>query len=113
MLLQVRESAKVADIIKIETIRDVAARIKRARAEREQRAEFYRDTHEIVSRAFDTPRFLDINGAPVTEVARRILLAGMKRRAEITDDSLAPPKGSKARAIINAARKARGEEPLK
>jgi hypothetical protein len=91
----------------------VAEQIKRARAEREQRAEFYRETHEIVSRAFDAVDLRDINGNPVTEVARRILLAGMKRRAEIADDSLAPPKGSMARRIIDAARKRDGLEPLK
>jgi hypothetical protein len=96
---------------------DVAELLKRAKAEREQRAEIYRETREIVSRAFDAHTFLDINGAPVTETARRIMLAGMKRRAEITDPRTRPdtstPSGRKALAIINAGRKARGEEPLK
>jgi hypothetical protein len=90
----------------------IAEQIKRARAERKQRAEIFQETKAIVERAFDA-QFLDINGAPVTEVARRILEAGMKRRAEIVTPTFSDDKhGRFARALENAARKRDGKEPI-
>jgi hypothetical protein len=94
----------------------IAEQIKRARAEREARAEIYRETHEIVSRAFDAHTFVDINGDPVTKVAAAILRAGQARRGEVTDATPRFPDteaGRRAKMICNAARKARGEEPFK
>jgi hypothetical protein len=108
MLLQVRESAKVADMIKIETIQDIAARIKRARAEREMRAEIHRDTKEVVEGAFRAP--------DASTFAAQVLRAAAKARGAITDDT---PRfsndehGRRAKLICNAARRARGEEPYK
>jgi hypothetical protein len=92
----------------------VAEQVERSRRQRAERAEFFESTRRTIERALDpTAGLRDINGAPLTEVARRILAAGMKRRAEITDDSLVPPKGSMARRIIDAARKRDGLGPLK
>jgi hypothetical protein len=94
-------------MIKIETIRDIAARIKRARAEREMRAEIHRDTKEVVEGAFRAP--------DASTFAAQVLLAAKKARGEVTDDT---PRfsndehGRRAKLICNAARKVRGQEPF-
>jgi hypothetical protein len=86
----------------------VLEQIKRAKAEREQRAEIYRDTHEIVSRAFDAPT--------ITDVAAKIIRAGQLRRGEVEDPRTRPDtsteSGRRALAIINAGRKRRNEPLL-
>jgi hypothetical protein len=88
----------------------VAEQFARSRAERERRAAFYEETHEIVSRALDLATdFRDINGDRVTETAHRILLAGMRRRGEIAVDGTLPKPGSLAAKIVDAGRKRRGE----
>jgi hypothetical protein len=89
--------------------------LKRAQREREQRAEIYRETHEIVSRAFDANTFVDIHGKPVSKVAAAILRAGQVRRGEVADETLRFPDteaGRRAKLICNAARKARGEKEI-
>lgn len=90
----------------------IVEKLKRAQREREQRAAIYEETKRVVERAFDA-QFLDINGAPVTETARRILVAGMKRRAEIVTPEFSNDKhGRFAKAVANAARRARGEPEI-
>jgi hypothetical protein len=42
-----------------------------------------------------------------------VIRAGALRRAEIPDERTLPPRGSTAWKILQAARKARNEEPLK
>jgi hypothetical protein len=70
--------------------------------------EIYRETHEIVSRAFDA------NDAGT--FAAKVRLAAAKARGEVTDET---PRfsddgpGRRAKLICNAARRARGEEPFK
>jgi len=82
--------------------------IKRARAEREQRAEIYRETKEVVERAFGVP--------DPSSLAAAVIRAGKLRRGEIPDDT---PRfsndehGRFAKAVINAGRRRRGEEELK
>jgi hypothetical protein len=88
----------------------VAEQIAKAKAERVQRAAFYAETHEIVSRAIDLATdFRDINGDRVTGTAHRILLAGMRRRGEIAVDGTLPEPGSLAAKIILAGKRRRGE----
>jgi hypothetical protein len=99
--------------LKEQVARSKAMRERWARAEREQRAETYADTHAIVSRAFGATMDLrDAFGAPVTETAAKIILMGKIRRGEIPDPRSVPPPGSKARAILNAGRRRRNEPEL-
>jgi hypothetical protein len=86
----------------------ISEQIAKAKAEREMRSEIFRETHEIVSRAFDAP--------DASTLAAKILRAAAKARGEVTDET---PRfsddgpGRRAKLICNAARKARGEEPFK
>jgi hypothetical protein len=89
----------------------IVEKLKRAQREREQRAAIYEETRAVVERAFNA-QFLDIRGAPVSETARAILLAGMRRRNEIVDERTLPKKGSLAEKIVNAGRARRGEPQL-
>jgi hypothetical protein len=91
----------------------VVEQIARSLRQRQERAEFFNTTRETIEHAV-TPLFLDIHGKPVSAVARQILEAGMKRRGEnvpptFSDDA----HGRKAKAIVNAGRRARGEEEIK
>jgi len=104
----------------------VAERMAQALREREQRAAFYEETHEIVSRAFDTHDASTFAAAvaragakrrgELTEpppdpisVAGQILAAGRKRRGEQVDEPDDMPSGELAKQIIAAGRKRRGE----
>jgi hypothetical protein len=93
---------------------DLIERIRRARAERERRAEFYNEVHGAIERAVDpTANMRDVFGEPISATARAILVAGMKRRAEIETPSFPDNEsGRRAKLIVNAARKRDGLEPL-
>jgi hypothetical protein len=86
----------------------VAERLRKAQREREQRAAIYRETKEVVEKAF--------KASDASTFAARVLLAAAKRDGKVTDDT---PRfsddehGRRAKLICNAARKARGEEPFK
>jgi hypothetical protein len=86
----------------------VIEKLAKAQREREQRAEIYRETKEVVERAFNAP--------DASTLAAKILRAAAKARGEVTDET---PRfsddgpGRRAKLICNAARKARGEEPFK
>jgi hypothetical protein len=85
--------------------------IRRTNAER-GRADDER-TREILESAFGTADLRDMHGKPVSETARRILEAGAKRRAEIDKPTFSNDKAGRfARAVVNAARKRDGKEPL-
>jgi hypothetical protein len=85
----------------------VAARIKRARAEREQRADFFRETKEVIEGALRAP--------DASSFAAPVLLAARKARGEVADDAprFSDDKhGRFARAVVNAGRRRRGEKEI-
>jgi hypothetical protein len=89
----------------------IADLIRRTNAER-GRADDER-TAEILQSAFGAQPLTDISGNPISETARLILAAGAKRRAEIQTPVFADDKHGKfARAVVNAARKAKNQEPI-
>jgi hypothetical protein len=88
----------------------VAEQFAKSRAERERRAAFYDEVHDAISGVVDaTANLRDAFGAPLSEKARAILRAGMRRRGELPVESTAPEPGSLAAKIILAGKKRRGE----
>jgi hypothetical protein len=79
--------------------------LKKIESQREERAAQYSDL---------VANLRDIAGRPVTDTAAKIMLSGMKRRNELPEKPQFPDdvRGRRAKAIVNAGRKARGEEPI-
>jgi hypothetical protein len=82
--------------------------LRRAQAERREREAIYRETKDVVERAFKAP--------DAAAFAAAVARASAKARGEVaadvprfSDDAA----GRKAKLICNAARKARGQEPFK
>jgi hypothetical protein len=67
---------------------------------RTRRAREFSETAEAIRNAV---------GAPITDVAAKIIRAGQLRRGEIQDPRTLPPPGSLAEQIIRAGKKRRGE----
>ena len=90
-------------MIKIDN--DLVAHIRRSQRERQERAEFFNSTRDIVERA---------TRPDAATFAAAVIRAGLKRRNELKE----PPTfsndkhGKFARALVNAARKARNEDPI-
>jgi hypothetical protein len=91
--------------------RDLVAALKAKKlteAERERqgqaRGRDFEATVDLVQRA--------VNPIDADTLAAKIIKSGQLRRAEIPDDRLLPKKGSVAWQILQAARKARNEDPL-
>jgi hypothetical protein len=88
----------------------VAAQIAKSRAERERRAEHFNEIRDAITGVVDaTANLRDAFGAPLSEKARAIIRAGMKRRGELPVESTAPRPGTLAEKIIQAGKKRRGE----